>query len=220
MEIKNHSLTLQKTARYSVYGELTAQVECFWFVLHGSRMLCEQMLYKFKDFDPEKHFVVAPEALHRFYAKDFGGPVVASWMTKHNRLDDIHDNGAYLSDLYQHYTQQLPKTCKTVILGFSQGGTILYRWLHRHKEAVDFIIPYAAWIPEDINLKQAQTPLNKSKTLFTYGEEDQFLTKERIETTKQMVKKQDLQMTYLPHAGDHRIARKQLHYIYNEYIRT
>ena len=101
MDIKNHSLTLQKKARYNVYGTLTEETECFWFVLHGSRMLSEQMLYKFKEFDPKKHFVVAPEGLHRFYEKDFGGPVVASWMTKHYRLDDIEDNGNYLHSLIQ-----------------------------------------------------------------------------------------------------------------------
>lgn len=219
MEIKNHSLVLQKTARYSVFGELTAQVECFWFVLHGSRMLCEQMLYKFKDFDPKKHLVVAPEALHRFYAKDFGGPVVASWMTKHHRLDDINDNGEYLSNLYGQYVNQLPKGCKKVILGFSQGGTILYRWLHKHKEAVDFIIPYAAWIPEDIDLKQSQTQLNTINTYFTYGEEDQFLTTERIKKIKQLTDEQGLKITYLPYSGDHRMDRNQLHHIYNHFIR-
>lgn len=220
MDIKNHSFTLQKTARFSVYGELTEQTECFWFVLHGSQMLCEQMLYKFKEFDPKKHLIVAPEGMHRFYAKDFGGPVVASWMTKHYRLDDIQDNGAYLSTLFQHFGKLLPKTCKKVILGFSQGGTILYRWLHRHKEEVDFIIPYAAWIPEDIDLKQSKTQFNTIKTLFTYGEEDQFLTQKRLGKMKQLIEKQGLQMTYLPHPGDHRIARSQLHYIYNEYIST
>ena len=218
MDIKNHSLTLQKTARYNVYGTLTEETECFWFVLHGSRMLSEQMLYKFKEFDPKKHFVVAPEGLHRFYEKDFGGPVVASWMTKHYRLDDIEDNGNYLHTLYNHYTAQLPTTAKKVILGFSQGGTILYRWLHRHKEEVDCIVPYAAWIPEDIDLTASKTPLNHAKTLFTYGEEDQFLTEKRLEKMKALIDKQGLDMTYLPHKGDHRIARTQLHYIYTNYI--
>ena len=82
MEIKTQYFTTAKTACYSTFGELSASTKYFWFALHGSKMLCEQMLYKFKDFDPKEHFVVAPEALMRFLRKDFGGPVVASWMTK------------------------------------------------------------------------------------------------------------------------------------------
>ena len=96
MELKTDYFISPKTARYSTYGELTASTKYFWFALHGSKMLCEQMLYKFKDFDPKEHFVVAPEGLNRFYEKDFGGPVVASWMTKRDRLHEIKDNGNYL----------------------------------------------------------------------------------------------------------------------------
>ena len=74
MEIKTDYYTTQKIARYSTYGTLSEKTKYFWFALHGSKMLCEQMLYKFKEFDPTEHFIVAPEALIRFYEKDFGGP--------------------------------------------------------------------------------------------------------------------------------------------------
>ena len=93
MEIKTNYFISPKTARYSTYGELTPSTKYFWFALHGSKMLCEQMLYKFKNFDPKEHFILAPESFNRFYEKDFGGPVVASWMTKRDRLHEIKDNG-------------------------------------------------------------------------------------------------------------------------------
>ena len=91
MEIKTHHIVTPKTARYSAYGNLSSKTKYFWFVLHGSNMLSEQMLYKFKEFDPETHFVIAPEGLSRFYVNGFGGEVVASWMTKRDRLEEIHD---------------------------------------------------------------------------------------------------------------------------------
>ncbi len=218
MELKTDYFISPKTARYSTYGELTASTKYFWFALHGSKMLCEQMLYKFKDFDPKEHFVVAPEGLNRFYEKDFGGPVVASWMTKRDRLHEIKDNGNYLSGLYQHFLAQLPQACKKTIMAFSQGGTIAFRWLHQKKVEVDNVIPYACWIPEDVDLTASKTDLNASQLLFTYGKEDQFLTKKYIAMVGDVINKSDVKMTFLPYTGDHRISKEQLKLIFEKYI--
>lgn len=220
MEIKTNYYTTQKTARYSTYGELSEHTKYFWFALHGSKMLCEQMLFKFKEFDPSTHFVVAPEGLNRLYEKNFGGPVVASWMTKRDRLKEIEDNSAYLSGLYSFFESQLPKGCITSVLGFSQGGTILFRWLHAQFTRVDFIIPYACWIPEDIDLKDSKTNLTSSTLLFTFGKQDQFLTAERIELIQQVISKNNLTITMLPYDGDHRISKQQLSRLYNNYIKN
>lgn len=219
MKLKTNYYTTSKTARYASYGELGEQTKYFWFVLHGSKMLCEQMLYKFKDFDPVEHFVVAPEALSRFYEKEFMGPVVASWMTKRDRLSEIDDNNHYLSGLYTHFTTLVPESCKKIVLAFSQGGTIAFRWFHAHTIEVDFLIPYACWIPEDIDLSTSQTDLQTQQILFTYGEQDQFLTAERIKMIEQVIHSNQLRLTQLPYQGDHRISRPQLHSIFQDYIK-
>ncbi|MGB2398453.1 MAG: alpha/beta hydrolase [Flavobacteriaceae bacterium] len=219
MKLETDYFETSKSARYSTYGELSSATKYFWFGLHGSKMLCEQVLYKFKDFDSKEHFIVAPEALSRFYEKDFGGPVVASWMTKRDRLREIKDNGDYLSSLYQHFTSRLPKGCQTIVMAFSQGGTIAFRWLHSHKIKVDFFLPYACWIPEDIDLTQSQTNLKTLKILFSYGTEDQFLTSERIQLIKHIIASKRIEMIHLPYAGDHRISKKQLKFIFEHYIR-
>ena len=76
MELSTQYHITQKTTRYSTYGKLTPTTKYFWFALHGSKMLCEQMIYKFKEFDPSEHFVVAPEAMHRFYEKILEAPLL------------------------------------------------------------------------------------------------------------------------------------------------
>ena len=219
MEIKTQYFTTAKTARYSTFGELSASTKYFWFALHGSKMLCEQMLYKFKDFDPKEHFVVAPEALMRFYEKDFGGPVVASWMTKRDRLTEIDDFSQYLSVLYSSFTAQLPATCVKSILAFSQGGTTAFRWLHHSKVEADFLIPYACWIPEDIPIKEGATNFDELEILFTYGTEDQFLTDKRIAMVEAVIEKNQLQTKNLPYTGTHRIDREHLQLLFEHYIK-
>ena len=110
----------------------------------------------------------------------FGGEVVASWMTKRDRLEEIHDFSVYCSTLYDSYVQKLPDSCKTIIMGFSQGGVTAMRWLHHLDVTVDFLIPYACWIPEDIDYLTAKTDWNKICKILTYGSEDQFLNEKKI----------------------------------------
>ena len=108
-------------------------------------------------FDADEHFVVAPEAMNRFYANGFGGDVVASWMTSRDRLDEIDDFNGYLSNLYSKYEGQLSDECKKIVFGFSQGGTTLFRWLNGKVVACDHVLGYSCWFPEDIDLKESKT---------------------------------------------------------------
>ena len=218
MEIKTHHIVTPKTARYSAYGNLSSKTKYFWFVLHGSNMLSEQMLYKFKEFDPETHFVIAPEGLSRFYVNGFGGEVVASWMTKRDRLEEIHDFSVYCSALYDSYVQKLPESCKTIIMGFSQGGVTAMRWLHHLNVTVDFLLPYACWIPEDIDYTTAKTDWSKICKISTYGAEDQFLNEKKIIEIQEICKAGNLDFHNEIYTGDHRVDKKQLKKIFKQYI--
>ncbi len=213
MEVETRYINVNKKTRYVTYGRLHEGTKYFWFALHGSKMRCEQVLYKFQEFDPDTHFVVAPEALNKFYLKGFGGDVVASWMTSRDRLNEIEDFSNYLSDLYHQFIPQLNTSCKKIVLGFSQGGTTLYRWLHANEITVDVLIAYSCWIPEDIDLTLSKTDLSSIKQYYTYGIEDQFLTKDRIEMMNQVISKNQLDIEWLPYKGEHKIDKEQLNYM-------
>lgn len=215
MEIKTEYIQIAKSARYSTYGKLGAKTKYFWFLLHGSKMRCEQMLFKFSSFDPETHFVVAPEGLSRFYLNGFGGEVVSSWMTSRDRLLEIEDMSNYLSLLYQKFTAQLPVKTKKVIFGFSQGGTMMFRWLHQNLIEHDHLLAYSCWLPEDINLKESKSNLYSNLIHYTYGRQDQYLTQERMQALKDIVTSNDLFFQFSPYEGDHRVSRKQLELLYN-----
>lgn len=219
MEIKQEYITVSKTARYSSFGNLGPKTKYFWFALHGSNMLSDQILYKFRTFDPEEHFVVAPEGLSRFYSKGFSGDVVATWMTSRDRLEEIKDFSNYLSLLYSKITAQLPTECKKIIFGFSQGGTTVFRWLHRHSVIYDHLVGNSCWIPEDINLAEAKSSINSTKIIYTYGRQDHYLSPERIKGLNSLVKKNKLDVTFLEYEGDHRVSKDQVINIFNQFIK-
>lgn len=218
MELKTGYLKTTKTARYATYGNPTERTRYFWFCLHGSQMTCEQILYKFSDFDPELHYVVSAEGLNRFYLKGFGGDVVASWMTKRDRLHEIADFSKYLTKLYNQELSKVTAPAQKIALGFSQGGTTLYRWLHQESINLDAIIAHSCWIPEDINLTQSRTELNKLKTIYTYGNKDQFLAADRIIALKEVIAKNNLDIEVLLFEGKHKIDRLWLKKLWQKLI--
>ena len=217
--IETTYLEVKKTARISTYGVLSSKTKYCWIVLHGSNMLCEQMLFKFSDFDPETHFVIAPESLLRFYANKFGGDVVASWMTKRDRLYEIDDISNYLNEVWNVYTSKLSSDCKKIVMGFSQGGTMCYRWLHHSKVDLNYLLIYAGWIPEEIDLSMSQTELNNIKTLYAFGNSDQFFTPDTMKKVEANIEKNKLQIEICSYDGDHRVDRGQLHYLFEKYIK-
>jgi len=219
MDIKNHTIPVSKTARFSSFGNLTKNTKYFWFALHGSHMLCKQMLYKFRDFDPNEHFIIAPEGLSRFYLKGFSGDVVATWMTSEDRLLEIADFTEYLDTLYSQYLSQIPADCKKIILGFSQGGTTAFRWMHNKKVNVDHVVAYSSWIPEDIDFQEATTSLDTIPIIYTVGLQDQFLTDERINLQEQIIEKNQLKVDYAFYEGDHRVDRAQLMKLFHKFLK-
>ena len=218
MEFETNYLRVEKTARYLSYGKLSSKTKYFWFVLHGSRMLADQMIYKFEGFNPEEHFIIAPEALNRFYSSGFGGDLVASWMTKRDRLEEIKDFSNYLTNLYNLYLEELPQNCNKIVLAFSQGGTTGFRWLHNSKIELDHLIAYSCWIPEDINLMESETDLDHINKIYTYGKQDQYLVEERISALEEVIKKNNLSLTMEPYNGDHRVSKEQLRQIFNNHL--
>ncbi len=217
MEISTNYITTPKTTRFVTYGHPGPKTKYFWFCLHGSKMVCEQIVYKFAEFDPQEHYIVAPEGMHKLYSEGFGGAVVATWMTKRDRLKEIQDFSVYLSTLYKQESAKVTQA-KKILFGFSQGGTTLFRWLHREQINADVLMGYTCWVPEDIDLTKSETDLDLLKKIYTYGTKDQFLTDERLAMLKTVVAKNHLDIEMLPFDGEHKIYKEQLKELYHNFI--
>lgn len=218
LKIETKYILVSKTARYVTYGELTKETKYVWLVLHGTHMVCEQMISKFKEFDPITHFIIAPEGLSRFYANGYSGEVVSTWMTSRDRLFEIEDFSNYLSELYHSFPSHLLQKSKKIILGFSQGGTTAFRWLHAKKISIDYFIGYACWIPEDIDLQSSASDFKAINTIYTYGENDEFINEDRMKSIQNIIDKNNLKIEMESFAGSHRVDQNQLKYLFEKYI--
>ena len=144
-------ITTAKTARYFILGEPNAEVDEVWIVCHGYAQLANYFLKKFECIQKPNRLIIAPEGLHRFYWNGFSGRVVASWMTKEDRLDDIKDYNQFLDNVVEDIKSITEKEFELNVLGFSQGAATVCRWISHTRNKINKAILWGSVFPEDIN---------------------------------------------------------------------
>lgn len=209
MNFEVRHLKVEKTARYYTLGKYE-NCKVFYFALHGYGQQAERLIKKFDQL-PEDSFVVAPEALSRFYWDEKSGQTGSSWMTKDDREFEIEDYCNYLQTVYEHYLSIVPDNCKKVLLGFSQGGATAMRWLVLNKpEKIDALQLWGCDIPADLDYKSAQEYLSDKKIYWIYGLNDPYINAERAEQLKKRFYQFELSPKIIQFEGAHEIDRKIL----------
>lgn len=140
-----YHISVTKTARYFMLGEISPETQEVWFLLHGYAQQARTFLQHFNELSHPQRCLIAPEGLNRFYAKGFGGNPVASWMTSEDRLAEISDYTAYLEQL-AHTVLPNSSSAKIILLGFSQGVATATRWLQKSSIRFDHLVLYAGEI--------------------------------------------------------------------------
>ncbi len=205
MDIKESKFQISRTGYYYQSGETSASRQ--WFCMHGYAQIADRMIKKLDRRVESGERAVCVEAPNRFYWKGVGGSPAATWMTSRYRLDEIRDNSNYLSKVYE---SEIDPKSERIILGFSQGGTTSWRWIHANRPDFDVFINYAGWVPEDIDLTVLQDYLQDKKLIFVYGLEDEYLTKEKIEEIKRIIERSGLDIKLVSFDGNHSIDRDVL----------
>ncbi|EJF09170.1 alpha/beta hydrolase [Pontibacter sp. BAB1700] len=176
-----HQLTVPRTARYYTLGTPSEQTRDLWVVCHGYGQLARYFLRHFAVLDDGTTVVVAPEGLSRFYLDGFSGRVGATWMTKEDRLSEIEDQSAYLNLLLQQLLQQVPSDVRVHVLGFSQGGATVCRWLATERVPCQHLVLWAASFPEDIDFESGKAAFVGIPVDLVYGTHDEFITSEKLQ---------------------------------------
>ncbi|MFD2248098.1 alpha/beta hydrolase [Pontibacter ruber] len=185
--MQENKLIVPRTARYYTLGTSSEKTRNLWIVCHGYGQLARFFLRHFSVLDDGETVVVAPEALSRFYLDGFSGRIGATWMTKEDRLSEIGDQASYLNLLLQHMLEQLPQDVRITVLGFSQGGATVSRWLASGNVPVHRLILWAASFPEDIDFSSGQAAFAGLPVAMVYGSEDEFITAEALDRKKQLM---------------------------------
>jgi predicted esterase len=212
--MQKHQLIVPKTARYFTLGELNENTENVYFVIHGYGQLAEFFIKKFKVLDDGKTFIVAPEALSRFYLNGFNGRVGATWMTREERESEISDYINYLNLLYDTVlSKNKNKSLKVNILGFSQGTATVARWCMNEHIRYDRLILWAGYFGNGIrDVINPEKVLNK-EVILCYGKQDEFLKQIDIQQYEQDVRATIPHIQIHTFEGGHTIEEADLLFI-------
>ena len=208
--MNSHTIKFPKTAHFFTLGEPGEHITDFWLVCHGYGQAAKRFISKFSELEDGKTFILAPEGLSRFYFKGFTGEVGASWMTSEDRLSEIEDYCAFIDLLYDRYLQELSSDVRTHLVGFSQGGATVVRFLANKRRQINNLILWGADIPTDVDYQKQADFFKGIDTYVLVGKNDEYIPKDRKNEYVRFLKEAGLEFKFIEYDGTHSIDRATL----------
>ncbi|GAB4150007.1 MAG: esterase [Bacteroidia bacterium] len=195
-------IVVPKTARYFLSRQPDDNIRKVVFVLHGYAQLANEFLESFGKQENDI-LLIAPEGLHRFYGKGATGKVVASWMTKEERQDDILDYVNYLDLLYRNILELLPDRVEVMLLGFSQGAATASRWCSLGNSKFSKLILWCGFFPPDLPVEK----FPKDIQLYVYtASDDRFIDEQEREKQLRAISDVKPDFRHIHFNGEHTIV--------------
>ncbi|MDQ3111404.1 MAG: hypothetical protein M3R17_16075 [Bacteroidota bacterium] len=211
--MEKRKIKAEKTARYFTHGKREPHINTILFVCHGYAQHAEKFLEKFAPVSYDDFFIVAPEGLNRFYARETSGKTVASWMTSEEREDDINDYIGYLDRVYRDVLPDFPKKVRVIVLGFSQGAATASRWITSGRSRIDDLVLWCGFFPPDARV--SEIPEHVRVKLVT-ASDDRYITPEQEKEQVEAFKKIIPSLEHFQFEGKHEINAAALERLFPE----
>lgn len=202
-----HNIITSKTARYYTAGRIDHSARELWFVIHGYGQLAGDFIKEFPYLAAEGSAIAAPEALSRFYNRNNPG---ASWMTKEDRENEIHDYVIYLDAIAEELSTKLNSACRFNLLGFSQGVHTAIRWFCKGKPDFTRLLMCSSDIPKDLDYAALLTRSKITEMYYTCGDKDEFVNPIVFEAGKTALQTGGVNLEAVTFEGNHRVNHELL----------
>ncbi|PIB25502.1 esterase [Maribacter sp. 4U21] len=175
------TITYSTTNSYETLNNIGPKTKNVWIVFHGLGYLSRYFLKHFKELEADENYIIAPQAPSKYYLKNEFKHVGASWLTKEDTKQETQNVMTYINAIMKEET--LPKNCKLIIFGFSQGVSIAARWVANYQIPCNKLVFYAGGIPNELTpsdfLFLSDT---KTEIIGIIGDSDEYLTEERVKS--------------------------------------
>lgn len=175
------TITYSTTNSYETLNNIGPKTKNVWIVFHGLGYLSRYFLNHFKELEADENYIIAPQAPAKYYLKNEFKHVGASWLTKEDTKQETQNVMTYINAIMKEET--LPKNCKLIIFGFSQGVSIAARWVANYQIPCNKLVFYAGGIPNELTpsdflfLSDTETEI-----IGIIGDSDEYLTEERVKS--------------------------------------
>lgn len=178
---KTISYTTKNT--YVTLNTITQKTKNVWFVFHGIGYLSKYFIKHFESLNSEENYIVAPQAPSKYYLKNEYKYVGASWLTKVNTSTEINNVLNYVDAVFE--AEKVPAHLNFILFGFSQGVSVVTRWVAQRKIHCKKLILYAGGIPNELTEKDFEhLDFNTIEVKVIYSESDEYLNTVRLKSEK------------------------------------
>jgi predicted esterase len=211
--MKEHHITIPRTARYLTLGDPAGDIRRVGFVCHGYRQLAARFLRSFAGLDDGRHLIVAPEGLSRFYIGGAirehgpGDKVGATWMTREDRLSEISDYVGYLDAVYaKEFEDVVLSRVEVFVLGFSQGAHTASRWAVQGQARINHLVLWGGSLPPDTDIDKAAPLLAGMRLSIVFGTKDDLVPPGAVARTEAWLGRHGIAYELVRYDGAHEIA--------------
>jgi predicted esterase len=179
-----NQITFEFEAPYYKVGTIRPTTKTVWMIFHGYGQLAGEFYEKFSCINPDVNVLIFPQGLSKFYLKGVDNKIGASWMTAHDREQDIQNYISYLRAIYT--SEVLPRKGQFAlnVLGFSQGAHTASRWIYKENIEYHKLILWGAGLAHEINTKIVAEHFSAGHNLFVLGDQDRYVNEEELEKSK------------------------------------
>jgi predicted esterase len=197
-EPRSHLVATTTHGRYLVDAPAGAGPFPVLYGFHGYAESAAVHMAHLARLDPAHAWLrVSVQGLHRFYNR--ANQVVASWMTREDRLEAIADNAAYAEAVRQAVARDYPAGPDHVVVGFSQGAAQAYRVAARSAGACRGVIALGGDVPPDVLAGAGRLP----PVLIGRGRSDEGYTAGMLQADREALRSGGVEVTVVEFDGGH-----------------
>lgn len=185
------SISYTHTNTYTTLNTLTRKTKNVWLVLHGMGYLSKYFIQYFKGLDPNENYIIAPQAPSKYYQDKKFKYVGASWLTKENTEGEKRNVLTYLDHVWTAESAQWQdQDVRFIFMGYSQGVSIITRWIASRKLVCDYVLLHSGAIPKELEAPDFEHLPQTTPVTYLYGDKDEYINEAR--KTEQQLKGSEL----------------------------
>ncbi|MDT0295112.1 alpha/beta hydrolase [Mesonia ostreae] len=177
-------VTYQTTNSYSSLNKLTSKTKNIWICCHGLGYLSRYFIQYFKALDEDENYIIAPQAQAKYYQSSNFKHVGASWLTKEDTALEMQNVLKYLDAVFAE--EVAGKDKNLILFGYSQGVSIITRWMAAKQLPAKALILHSGSIPPELQAEQFDYLAPETPVFLLYGNKDQYITEEKLAVQKQI----------------------------------
>lgn len=180
LTMAENSISYTHTNTYTTLNKVTQNTKNIWVVFHGMGYLSKYFVKYFEDLNPEENYIIAPQAPSKYYQDKRFKYIGASWLTKENIETEKENLYSYLDQVWKAELVAIQKSsARLILMGYSQGVSVVTRWMASRKINCDFLLLHSGAIPSELSPIDFTHLSLSTPVTYLYGDKDEYITEAR-----------------------------------------